>query len=144
MVVAVIATVPSTELEIVSALPKTRSFPVTVKSPLKDVVVAVIKTVPSLEFVIVSSFSKMIPVDPVTSKEVLAVIEVNAPVDAEFAPIAAPSIAPPSISTASKLAVPSMYKSLNSTELLPRSTSLSSEADHAMMSPLPIVTVLSP
>ena len=74
----------------------------------------------------------------------LAVMVVNAPVDAEFAPIAAPSIAPPSISTASKLAVPSMYKSLNSTELLPRSTSLSSDADHAVMSPLPIVTVLSP
>ena len=56
----------------------------------------------------VSSFSKMIPVDPVTSKEVLAVIVVKAPVEAEFAPIAAPSIAPPSMSTASKFAVPSM------------------------------------
>ena len=32
----------------------------------------------------VSSFSKMIPVDPVTSKEVLAVIAVKAPVEAEF------------------------------------------------------------
>jgi hypothetical protein len=50
----------------------------------------------------------MIPVDPVTSKEVLAVIAVKAPVEAEFAPIAAPSIAPPSISTASKYAVPSI------------------------------------
>ena len=79
-----------------------------------------------------------------TSKEVLAAIVVNAPVDAEFAPIAAPSIAPPSMSTASKFAVPSIYKSLNSTELLPRSTSPSSDADQRVISPLPMVTVLSP
>ena len=38
----------------------------------------------------------------------LAETVVNAPVDAEFAPIAVPSTAPPSISTASRFAVPSM------------------------------------
>ena len=144
VVVAVTATVPSAELDMVSELPKTMSLPVTVKSPLKDVVVAVTKTVPSLEFVMVSSFSKITPAEPVTSKEALAVMVVNAPVEAEFAPIAEPSIAPPSISTASKFAVPSIYKSLNSTELLPRSTSPSSDADQRVISPLPIVTVLSP
>ena len=133
MVVAVTTTVPSVELEIVSPLPKVISFPVTVKSPLKDVVVAVTRTVPLLEFVIVSSFSKIKPAEPVISREVLAVTVVNAPVDAEFAPIAAPSIAPPSISTASKFAVPSIYKSLNSTELLPRSTSPSSDADQRVI-----------
>ena len=52
----------------------------------------------------VSSFSNIKPVEPVTSTDVLAVIVVNAPVEAEFAPIAAPSIAPPSIST--ELSVP--------------------------------------
>ena len=63
-----------------------------------------INTVPSVEFVIVSSFSKIIPADPVTSKLVLAVIEVpfkvvNVPAAAEFAPITVPSRAPPSMST---------------------------------------------
>ena len=66
--------------------------------------VPLINTVPSVEFVMVSSFSNMIPVDPVTSNDVLAVTEVNAPVEAEFAPIAAPSIVPPSISI--ELSVP--------------------------------------
>ena len=67
-----------------------------------------IATVPSVELVMVSSFSSMSPADPVISTLVLAVTVVNAPVDAEFAPIAVPSTAPPSISTASRFAVPSM------------------------------------
>ena len=46
--------VPSVALDIDSPLPKVMSFPVTVKSPLKDVVVAVIATVPSVELEIVS------------------------------------------------------------------------------------------
>ena len=90
----------------------------------------------------VSSFSKIMPVDPVISTDVLAVIVVKAPVEAEFAPIAEPSIAPPSISTASKFAVPSMYKSLNSTELLPKSAVLSAPGYQAVTSLLPMVTLL--
>ena len=61
-----------------------------------------INTVPSVEFVIVSSFSNITPVEPVTSKEVLAVTEVNAPVDAEVPPNAVPSIDPPVIATLSE------------------------------------------
>ena len=110
--------------------------------PVPPATVPLISTVPSVEFVIVSSFSNMIPVDPVTSNDVLAVTEVNAPVEAEFAPIAEPSIAPPSISTASKFAVPSMYKSLNSTELLPKSAVLSAPGYQAVTSLLPMVTLL--
>ena len=72
----------------------------------------------------------------------LAAKVVNAPVDAEFAPIAVPSIAPPSISTASKFAVPSIYKSLNSTEPLPKSAVLSAPGYQAVTSLLPIVTLL--
>ena len=71
---AVIKTVSSVALEIVSPFPKVISFPVTVKSPLKDVVDEVIKTVPSVEFVIVSLFSRIKPVAPVISKLVLATI----------------------------------------------------------------------
>ena len=100
-----------------------------------------ITIVPSVEFVMVSSFSKMIPPEPVTSNEVLAVTVVNAPVEAEFAPIAAPSIAPPSISTASRFAVPSIYRSLNCTVLLPRSAVSSEPGYQAVTLLLPIVTV---
>ena len=57
-----IATVPSVPLEILSPFPKVISLPVTVRSPLTDVVVAVMATVPSVLFVMVSSFCKIIPV----------------------------------------------------------------------------------
>jgi len=65
VVVAVIAIVPSVAFEIVSLFPKTKSFPVTVRSvptvraALVVVVVAVIATVPSLEFEIVSPLPKV-------------------------------------------------------------------------------------
>ena len=59
--------------------------------------IPLITTLPLSEFVIVSSFSSIIPVDPVTSKLVLAVIVVKAPVDAELAPIAVLLIVPPDI-----------------------------------------------
>ena len=110
--------------------------------PVPPATVPLINTVPSVAFVIVSSFSKITPADPVTSTDVLAVTAVNAPVDAEFAPITVPSIAPPSMSTASKFAVPSMCKSLNSTELLPKSAVLSAPGYQAVTSLLPIVTLL--
>ena len=84
-------------MEILSLLSKTISLPVTVKSPLTLVVVAVIRTVPLFALVIVSSFSNMIPVEPVTSKLVLAVIDVKAPDDAELDPIGLPSTDPPEI-----------------------------------------------
>ena len=48
VVVAVIATVPSVPFDILSPLPKVMSFPLTVRSPLTDVVVAVTATVPSV------------------------------------------------------------------------------------------------
>ena len=67
--------------------------------PVPPDTVPLINTVPFVEFVIVSSFSNITPVDPVISTDVLAVMVINAPVDAEFAPIAVPSIAPPSTST---------------------------------------------
>ena len=54
-------------------------------------------TLPLSAFVIVSSFSRIIPEEPVTSKLVLAVIVVKAPVDAELAPIAVLLIVPPDI-----------------------------------------------
>ena len=90
-----IITVPSVWLEMLSLLSKTISFPVTVRSPLTFVVVAVIRTVPSLALVIVSSFSSIIPVDPVTSKLVLAVMVVKAPDEAELDPIGLPLTDPP-------------------------------------------------
>ena len=111
--------------------------------PVPPATVPLIRTVPFVELVIVSSFSKITPAEPVTSNEVLAVIVVKSPVVAELAPIAAPSIAPPSISTASKFAVPSIYRSLNSTELLPRSAVLSAPGYHAVTLLLPMVTLLS-
>ena len=70
-----------------------------VRSALTAVVGAVINTVPSAALVIVSSFSRMMPAEPVTSKLVLAVIVVKAPVVAVAEPMAVLSIAPASIST---------------------------------------------
>ena len=70
-----------------------------VRSALTAVVGAVINTVPFAALVIVSSFSRMMPAEPVTSKLVLAVIVVKAPVVADAAPMAVPSIAPEAIST---------------------------------------------
>ena len=49
--------------------------------------------------VIVSSFSRINPADPDTSTLVLAVTVVNAPDEADVAPIAVPSTLPPFIST---------------------------------------------
>ena len=74
-------------------------FPVTPRSPLREVVLAFIKIVPSVVFVMVSSFSKIKPAAPVISTFDEAVISapdnvVNAPVDAELDPISVPSIAP--------------------------------------------------
>ena len=60
-------------LVIVSPLPKTISLPVTVRSPLKDVVGDVTSTVPSVELVMVSSFSRVMPPEPLTSIPVVAV-----------------------------------------------------------------------
>ena len=71
------------------------SFPDTVRSPDTFVVFAVIKRVPSFELVIVSSFSSIIPLEPVTSKLVLAVTVVKAPEEGELEPIGLPSTDPP-------------------------------------------------
>jgi len=60
-------------LVIVSPLPKVISLPVTVRSPLKDVVGDVTSTVPSVELVMVSSFSRVMPPEPLTSIPVVAV-----------------------------------------------------------------------
>ena len=117
MVVAVTATVPSVPLEILSPFPKVISLPVTVRSPLTDVVVAVMATVPSVLFVMVSSFCKIIPVEPVTSRLVLAVTVLNVPaplnpvavitpveglyvaVPSDSKPILPPSTSPPDVNT---------------------------------------------
>ena len=98
-----------------------------VDEPVPNETSPLIATVPSFELLIVSSFSRINPADPVTSTLVLAVTVVNVADEAEEAPIAVPSIAPASMSTASRFAVPSMYRSLNSFELLPRSVVLSAE-----------------
>ncbi len=82
------ATVPSVPLDILSPLPKVMSLPVTVKSPLNDVVGAVTRTVPSVLFVMVSSFCKIIPVAPVTSRDVEAT---NAADVIEVAPVMTPA-----------------------------------------------------
>ena len=60
--------------------------------PVPDAISPLISTVPSVALVMVSSFSNVIP--PVAE----AVITVNVPAAAEFAPIIVPSIAPPLIS----------------------------------------------
>ena len=67
---------------------------------------------------------------PPTSTLPVVVTEVNAPVEAELAPIVAPSTVPPLISAvsatkASTVTVPSKKASLNSNELVPKSISLS-------------------
>ena len=67
---------------------------------------------------------------PPTSTLPVVVTVVNAPVEAELAPMVAPSTVPPFISAvsatkASVVTVPSKYASLNSTELVPKSMSLS-------------------
>ena len=63
------ATVPSVPLEILSPLPKVMSFPVTVRSPLTDVVVAVTATVPSVPLDILSPLPKVMsfPVTVISS-----------------------------------------------------------------------------
>ena len=67
---------------------------------------------------------------PPTSTLPVVVTEVNAPVEAELAPIVAPSTVPPLMSAvsatkASVVTVPSKNASLNSNELVPKSISLS-------------------
>ena len=107
MVVAATTTTPFLELDMVSPLPKTISFPETVRSPVNDVVVDVKSNVPSIELVIVSSFSRIKPLDPDISTLLLTVtvsplnpLALITPVDGLY--VASPSdskiISPPSTS----------------------------------------------
>ena len=100
--------------------PVTPNVPATVVLPEED---------STVNLFVFTSKSPSIPVAPLTSKELLNVVApetpnvpptvelpdalkvVNAPVEAEFAPIAVPSIAPPLISTVDNVDVPVAVKS---------------------------------
>ena len=100
--------------------PVTPNVPATVVLPVED---------STVNLFVFTSKSPSIPVAPLTAKELLKVVApvtpnvpptvelpvalkvVNAPVDAEFAPIAVPSTAPPFISTVDNVDVPVAVKS---------------------------------